>query len=63
MSGAILPLPQYAFMAWCLVKAQLCIINATTTERDGTNNPWMIVDGTGFKTENLTDSRRMRRRS
>jgi hypothetical protein len=20
MSGAILPLPQYAFMAWCLVK-------------------------------------------
>jgi hypothetical protein len=22
MSGAIPPLPQYAFMAWCLVKAQ-----------------------------------------
>jgi hypothetical protein len=22
MSGAIHPLPQYAFMAWCLVKAQ-----------------------------------------
>jgi hypothetical protein len=22
MSGAILPLPQYAFMAWCLFKAQ-----------------------------------------
>jgi hypothetical protein len=22
MSGAILPLPQYAFMAWCSVKAQ-----------------------------------------
>jgi hypothetical protein len=22
MSGAILLLPQYAFMAWCLVKAQ-----------------------------------------
>jgi hypothetical protein len=22
MSGAINPLPQYAFMAWCLVKAQ-----------------------------------------
>jgi hypothetical protein len=22
MSGAITPLPQYAFMAWCLVKAQ-----------------------------------------
>jgi len=22
MRGAILPLPQYAFMAWCLVKAQ-----------------------------------------
>jgi len=22
MSGAILPLPQHAFMAWCLVKAQ-----------------------------------------
>jgi len=22
MSGAILSLPQYAFMAWCLVKAQ-----------------------------------------
>jgi len=23
MSGAIPPLPQYAFMAWCLVKAQV----------------------------------------
>jgi len=22
MSGAVHPLPQYAFMAWCLVKAQ-----------------------------------------
>jgi hypothetical protein len=22
MSGAILPLPQYAFMGWCLFKAQ-----------------------------------------
>jgi len=22
MSGATLPLPQYAFMAWCLVKEQ-----------------------------------------
>jgi hypothetical protein len=22
MSGAIFPLPQFAFMAWCLVKAQ-----------------------------------------
>jgi hypothetical protein len=22
MSGAIVPLPQYAFMAWCSVKAQ-----------------------------------------
>jgi hypothetical protein len=22
MSGAVPPLPQYAFMAWCLVKAQ-----------------------------------------
>jgi hypothetical protein len=22
MSGAVLPLPQYTFMAWCLVKAQ-----------------------------------------
>jgi hypothetical protein len=22
MSGAILPVPQYAFMAWCSVKAQ-----------------------------------------
>jgi hypothetical protein len=22
MNGAIPPLPQYAFMAWCLVKAQ-----------------------------------------
>jgi hypothetical protein len=28
MSGAIPPLPQYAFMAWCLVKAQgqLCLL-------------------------------------
>jgi hypothetical protein len=27
MSGAIIPLPQYAFMVWCLVKAQeqLCL--------------------------------------
>jgi hypothetical protein len=32
MSGAILPLPQYAFMAWCSVKAQYCSLGCVTFE-------------------------------
>jgi hypothetical protein len=36
MSGAIPPLPQYTFMAWCLVKAQrqlleVCLCNTLVT--------------------------------
>jgi hypothetical protein len=37
MSGAIHPLPQYAFMAWCLVKAQGQLTVGWTCKLEGTN--------------------------
>jgi hypothetical protein len=47
MSGAIHPLPQYAFMAWCLVKAQgqlyFNVTKIRTKEITQINDPSAII--------------------
>jgi hypothetical protein len=54
MSGAIHPFPQYAFMAWCSVKAQrqlyLCLMILIQTQRLFSTKSYvrMIING-GFR--------------
>jgi hypothetical protein len=40
MTGAIPPLPQYAFMAWCLVKAQGQLLSEGRTPHGRPRHRW-----------------------
>jgi hypothetical protein len=48
MSGAIHPLPQYAFMAWCLVKAQGQLYLFTVYARSDITVPRTVTFATRF---------------
>jgi len=44
MNGAVYPLPQYAFMAWCSVKAQGQLYLFTLNTRDYTQQHPIVTE-------------------
>jgi hypothetical protein len=50
MSGAILPLPQYAFMAWCSVKAQGQLYLYLSDMRISSGFKWLMASFAPIKT-------------